>query len=188
MTRGKGAPPEALVALSEIVAGAGGPLPAAQVLPLLHELADQIGDGPGDSLGFATVAYHALTGVDPSGRGTPTPAAEVLPGFPKPASEALMRGLSPQRAARPAPATVLAALDAAWAEDDEQVRRARQDRADFNQAMRELVAPPRPVPDLGTLDTERGVPEPAFDPERPNRPGRVRRRRSRSRRRRRSTG
>lgn len=188
MTWGKVAPPAALVELSEVVAEADGPLPPARVLPLLRELATQIGDGPADSFGFATVAYHALTGTDPfpEGGGRTQPVGELLPSIPRPAAEALMQALSPDRSARPAPASVLAALDDAWPEEEpereaapaEPTAEQSEDRlgskAAFHQAMRDLVAPPRPVPQLGSLDTEGALPEATFDPERPNR---VRRRR-----------
>jgi hypothetical protein len=48
--------------------------------------------------------------------------------------------------------------------------------------MRDLVAPPRSVPELGSIDSEDALPEAVFDPQRPNR---IRRRRRSSGRRRR---
>jgi hypothetical protein len=224
MTWGKVEPPDALVALSEVVSEADGPLPPARVLPLLRDLADEIGDGPADALGFGTVAYHALTGMDPfaDGPDRARPVTEALPGFPEAAASSLMQALSSDRSSRPAPSAVLAALDAAWPAYDEPAADQPADepapepvetdppvdepeepavpeiepdsgpgaepgprpqtKAEFNQAMRELVAPPRPVPELGTLDNEGTLPEAVFDPERPNRERR--RRRSSGRRRR----
>jgi len=220
MTWGKVTPPHALVALSEIVSEADGPLPPARVLPLLRQLADEIGDGPADAFGFATVAYHALTGTDPfaDGPDRARPVTDALPGFPELAGDAIMLALAPDRSARPAPSTMVAALDAAWPAYDEtgvtdepdqageaadqsddeepdvaeepdqrpQSPQGPQTKAEFHQAMRDLVSPPRNVPDLGTVDAGEVLPEAIFDPERPNRDRR--RRRSGRRRRRPSTG
>ncbi|GAA3814077.1 hypothetical protein [Nocardioides panacisoli] len=214
MTWGKVAPPDALVELSEIVSEADGPLPPARVLPLLRQLADQIGEGPADAFGFATVAYHALTGIDPFAEGPDRarPVTDALPGFPDAAGDALMLALSPDRSARPAPGAMVAALDAAWpaydepateepdraaddADDEEphvaeaprpQSPQGPQTKAEFQQAMRDLVSPPRAVPELGTVGEGEALPEAIFDPERPNRDRR--RRRSGRRRRRPSSG
>ena len=222
MTWGKVTPPDALVALSEIVSEADGPLPPARVLPLLRQLAEEIGDGPADAFGFATVAYHALTGSDPFAEGPDRarPVTEALPGFPESAADALMLALAGDRSARPAPGVMIAALDAAWPAYDDpavteepdpvadaaepadpadeeppvaeepdprpQTHQGPQSKAEFHQAMRDLVSPPRSVPELGAVDAGEALPEAIFDPERPNRDRR--RRRSGRRRRRPSSG
>lgn len=173
MTSGNDARPDALVALSELVAAAGGPLPAEQALPRLRELADQLGED--DGFGFAVIAYHALTGADPFPDGpagaAPRPAAQVAPGLPVRAADALDEALAAEPAGRPTPDAVVRILEAQLGPHTE----GGQTKEEFRRAIRDVVAPPHEVPRIGTLDAD-ALPTPAWDPSLPSRdPSRRRR-------------
>lgn len=80
-----------------------GPTPAAQVAAWLRAT------GVDDVHELATVAYAALTGVDPVS--PPVPPRELVPGFPALVDAALMRALTAQPEGRPTAQALLALLE-----------------------------------------------------------------------------
>jgi hypothetical protein len=172
------APPRALTILSELVAAADGPVPPSRALPVLRDLADELGDSPEDAFGFGMVAYHALTGRDPFPEpGAPArPVTDALPGFPPFAAEVVMRAIGPNADRRPSPAALITVLEVqprtTWPTADPAAGRPSErvvPREEVRRAARAIVAPSIDVPRIEPLDPDAAVPVATSNPNGPNR-------------------